>query len=118
MSEFSSPSDRPERHGYTEQDVQREVTELQQKSATAARIFDLRRIIGGLFVVYGVIVTVAGIADDQSAIDKAQGVNINLWTGIGMLLLGIFFLVWLKLRPTPPTAPEVTPEDLPDKPTA
>jgi hypothetical protein len=118
MSEFSSPSDRPERHGYSEQDVQREVTELQQKSATAARIFDLRRIIGGLFVVYGVIVTIAGIADDQSAIDKAQGVNINLWTGIGMLLLGIFFLVWLKLRPTPPTVPEVTPEDLPDKPGA
>jgi hypothetical protein len=118
MSEFSSPSDRPERHGYSEQDVQREVTELQQKSATAARIFDLRRIIGGLFVLYGVIVTVAGIADDQSAIDKAQGVNINLWTGIGMLLLGIFFLVWLKLRPTPPTVPEVTPEDLPDKPAA
>ncbi|MBO4256691.1 hypothetical protein [Streptomyces griseorubiginosus] len=118
MSEFSSPSDRPERHGYTEQDVLREVTELQQKSATAARIFDLRRIIGGLFVVYGVIVTIAGIADDQSAIDKAQGVNINLWTGIGMLLLGIFFLAWLKLRPTPPTVPEVTPEDLPDKPAA
>ncbi|MEU3333792.1 hypothetical protein ACWCQ1_28320 [Streptomyces sp. NPDC002144] len=118
MSEFSSPSDRPERHAYSEQDVQREVTELQQKSATAARIFDLRRIIGGLFVVYGVIVTIAGIADDQSAIDKAQGVNINLWTGIGMLLLGIFFLAWLKLRPTPPTVPEVTPEDLPDKPAA
>ncbi|MCH5673908.1 hypothetical protein [Streptomyces gilvus] len=118
MSEFSSPADRPERHGYSEQDVQREVTELEGKSATAARIFDLRRIIGGLFVVYGVIVTVAGIADDQSAIDKAQGVNINLWTGIGMLLLGIFFLAWLKLRPTPPTVPEVTPEDLPDEPGA
>ncbi|MFJ9905064.1 hypothetical protein ACIRVK_19560 [Streptomyces sp. NPDC101152] len=104
--------------GYSERDVQREVTELQQKSATAARIFDLRRIIGGLFVLYGVIVTIAGITDGQAAIDKAQGVNINLWTGIGMLLLGIFFLAWLKLRPTPPTVPEVTPEDLPDKPAA
>jgi hypothetical protein len=39
-----------------------------------------------------------------------------LRTGIGMLLLGIFFLAWLKLRPTPPTVPEVTDEDLPDKP--
>ncbi|MGN5379001.1 hypothetical protein BIV25_25335 [Streptomyces sp. MUSC 14] len=89
---------------YSEQDVQREVTELEGKSATAARIFDLRRIIGGLFVLYGVIVTITGITDSQSAIDKAQGVNINLWTGIGMLLLGVFFLVWLKLRPvqTPP----------------
>ena len=94
-----------DQHGYSEHDVQREVTELQEKSATAARIFDLRRIIGGLFVVYGVIVMIAGITDDQAAIDKAQGVNINLWTGIAMLVLGVFFLVWLKLRPTPPPAP-------------
>ncbi|WP_030941892.1 hypothetical protein [Streptomyces sp. NRRL S-646] len=96
MSEYS---------GYSEKDVQREVTELQSQSATAARIFDLRRIIGGLFVLYGIIVTIAGITDGQAAIDKAQGVNINLWTGIGMLLLGIFFLVWLRLRPTPPPVP-------------
>jgi hypothetical protein len=96
--------------GYSEKDVQREVTELQQKSATAARIFDLRRIIGGLFVLYGVIVTVTGLTDDQAAIDKAQGININLWTGIGMLLLGIFFLTWLKLRPTPPPLPPEAPE--------
>ncbi|MER6421828.1 hypothetical protein [Streptomyces sp. NPDC001137] len=94
-----------DQHGYSEHDVQREVTELQEKSATAARIFDLRRIIGGLFVVYGLIVMIAGITDDQAAIDKAQGVNINLWTGIAMLVLGVFFLVWLKLRPTPPPVP-------------
>ncbi|EST26588.1 hypothetical protein [Streptomyces roseochromogenus] len=97
---------------YSEEDVQREVTELESKSATAARIFDLRRIIGGLFVVYGVIVTITGITDSRSAIDKAQGININLWTGIGMLLLGIFFLTWLKLRPAapPPLPPEGSPE--------
>ncbi|MFF5013490.1 hypothetical protein [Streptomyces sp. NPDC001165] len=96
----------PRRHDHwTEEEVAREVFELETKSATASRIFDLRRIIGGLFVVYGVIVTIVGITDSQAAIDKAQGVNINLWTGIGMLLLGIFFLVWLKLRPTPPPLP-------------
>ncbi|MFY4718982.1 hypothetical protein [Streptomyces sp. LaBMicrA B280] len=89
-------------HHYTEGEIAREVTELESKSATASRIFDLRRIIGGLFVLYGVIVTITGITDPQSAIDKAQGVNINLWTGIGMLLLGVFFLVWLKLRPVAP----------------
>ncbi|MGV9337593.1 hypothetical protein [Streptomyces sp. NPDC003688] len=114
---MTEESPRPERdateHGATEQDVQREVTELEGKSATAARIFDLRRIIGGLFVVYGVIVTIAGITDSQAAIDKAEGVNINLWTGIGMLILGVFFLAWLKLRPTPPPLPAegVTEED-------
>ncbi|MFB6958825.1 hypothetical protein ACFCYB_17770 [Streptomyces sp. NPDC056309] len=92
----------PGRSGYSENDVQREVTDLESRSATAARIFDLRRIIGGLFVLYGVIVTITGITDSRSAIDKAQGVNINLWTGIGMLVLGVFFLAWMKLRPVAP----------------
>ncbi|WP_234533336.1 hypothetical protein [Streptomyces shenzhenensis] len=90
---------------YSERDVQREVTDLEGRSATAARIFDLRRIIGGLFVLYGIIVTITGITDSRAEIDKAQGININLWTGIGMLLLGVFFLVWLWLRPTPPPLP-------------
>ncbi|NUP21785.1 MAG: hypothetical protein HOZ81_38105 [Streptomyces sp.] len=103
--------ERPERPGYSEKDVQREVTELEGQSTTAARLFDIRRIIGGLFVIYGVIVTIAGLTDDDAAIDKAEGVNINLWTGLGMLLLGIFFLAWLKLRPTAPPPPDTTPDD-------
>ncbi|MDX2914858.1 MULTISPECIES: hypothetical protein [Streptomyces] len=88
--------------GYSERDVQREVTELQSRSATAAQLFDIRRIIGGLFVVYGVIVTLAGITASDAEIDKAEGVNINLWTGLGMLALGVFFLAWLWLRPVAP----------------
>ncbi|MFJ8807330.1 hypothetical protein [Streptomyces sp. NPDC102490] len=91
---------------YSDKNVQDEVSELETKSVTAARLFDIRRIIGGLFVIYGVIVTIAGIAASDEDIDKAQGVNINLWTGVGMLVLGVFFLAWLKLRPTaPPTPP-------------
>ncbi|MEU5093850.1 hypothetical protein [Streptomyces sp. NPDC020996] len=118
MNEHSGPSDQSGQpgqpgysgySGYSEKDVQREVSDLEAKSATAARIFDLRRIIGGLFVLYGVIVTITGLTDSAAEIDKAQGVNINLWTGLGMLLLGIFFLAWLKLRPTPPPTPP-TPE--------
>ncbi|GGX98921.1 hypothetical protein GCM10010510_50590 [Streptomyces anandii JCM 4720] len=62
-------------------------------------------------MLYGIIVTITGITDSQAAIDKAQGVNINLWTGIGMLILGIFFLVWMKLRPVaPPPAEELLEE--------
>ncbi|MEU6482761.1 hypothetical protein [Streptomyces sp. NPDC046887] len=91
-------------------DVQREVSELERKSATAARLFDIRRIIGGLFTVYGIIVTIAGITASDADLDKAVGVNVNLWTGLGMLALGIFFLVWLKLRPTAPPPP-VSDED-------
>jgi hypothetical protein len=108
-SDHSDRSGRPEHSGYSEEDVQREVTELEAKSATAARIFDLRRIIGGLFVLYGVIVTIAGINPSDATLDKAEGVNINLWTGLGMLILGVFFLVWLKVRPTVPPVLEETP---------
>ncbi|MEU0578677.1 hypothetical protein ABZ465_15555 [Streptomyces griseoincarnatus] len=94
---------------YSEDDPQKEITELETKSATAARLFDIRRIIGGLFVVYGVIVMIAGFTASDADIEKAAGVNINLWTGLGMLILGLLFLLWLWLRPTPP--PPAVPED-------
>ncbi|MEU3659436.1 hypothetical protein AB0E77_06665 [Streptomyces sp. NPDC032940] len=97
---------------YSDKNVQDEVSELESKSATAARLFDIRRIIGGLFVIYGVIVTIAGIVASDDDIDKAQGVNINLWTGVGMLVLGVFFLAWMKLRPI---APPELPADEPAK---
>lgn len=86
-------------------EYQHDVEELERKSATAARLFDVRRIIGALFTVYGIIVTVAGITASDADVKKAQGININLWTGLGMLALGAFFLVWLRLRPTPPPPP-------------
>ncbi|GAA3181951.1 MULTISPECIES: hypothetical protein [Streptomyces] len=96
---------------YSERDLQREITDLETKSATAARLFDIRRIIGGLFVVYGVIVTIAGFTASDADIKKAEGVNINLWTGLGMLVLGLLFLLWLKLRPTAPPPPDAIPEE-------
>lgn len=91
-------------------EMHKEVSDLEQKSATAARLFDIRRIIGGLFVVYGVIVTIAGISPSDADLKKAEGVHINLWTGLAMLALGLFFLVWLKLRPVqlPADAPDTT----------
>ena len=65
----------------------------------AANLFDLRRIIGGLFVVYGVLLTVLGLFDSQEEIDKAAGVNINLWAGLGMLVFGLLMLLWAFTRP-------------------
>ncbi|MDP9798072.1 hypothetical protein J2S43_006584 [Catenuloplanes nepalensis] len=73
--------------------------ELEQKRASAARTFDVRRVIGGLFTVYGVIVTVVGLLDGPDEIAKAEGVRINLWMGLGMLALGLLFLAWQWLRP-------------------
>lgn len=81
-----------------------EVSELERESATATQLFDIRTVIGGLFVVYGLLIGSAGLNASDAAITKAQGVNINLWTGIAMLVFGLLFLLWLKLRPlTSPT---------------
>ncbi|EST32601.1 hypothetical protein N566_19905 [Streptomycetaceae bacterium MP113-05] len=85
-----------------------QMDDLERRSGSSARLFDVRRIIGGLFVVYGVIVTIAGITASEADLEKAEGININLWTGLGMLALGVFFLLWLRLSPAvpPPAAPE------------
>lgn len=73
-------------------------TEAQRRSA-AARLFDVRRVIGGLFVVYGVIVTAVGAFDSAADLEKAEGVRINLWMGLAMLTLGLLFLAWQWWRP-------------------
>ena len=78
----------------------------EERRSTAARLFDVRRVIGGLFVVYGVIVTTIGLFDTTEELDKAQGVRINLWTGLGMLALGGLFLLWQWWRPAVPPRPE------------
>ena len=62
-------------------------------------LFDLRRIIGGLFVVYGLVLAVLGLFDSQEEIDKAAGVNINLWAGVAMLVFGVLMIVWALARP-------------------
>ena len=81
--------------------------EEEARTSAAARLFDVRRVIGGLFVVYGLIVGLVGIFDGSAAIDKAQGVRINLWAGLAMLVLGLLFLLWQWLSPAEaPEAPD------------
>src|SRR4051794_26431243 len=69
------------------------------REAQAANLFDLRRIIGGLFLLYGVVLTIAGLGDSDAEIQKAAGVHINLYAGLGMLALGGLFVAWALLRP-------------------
>ena len=71
----------------------------QPSARRAANLFDLRRIIGGLFIVYGLLLTVLGLFDSQEEIDKAAGVNINLWAGVGMLIFGLLMITWALTRP-------------------
>ena len=67
--------------------------------SAASKLFDLRVLIGGLFTLYGVLLTVYGFFTSDAEIQKAAGINMNLWLGIGMLVLGLLFLLWVKLAP-------------------
>jgi hypothetical protein len=70
-----------------------------RRATRAANLFDLRRIIGGLFVAWGVLLTVLGLFDSAAEVERAAGVRINLYAGLGMLVVGIVFLVWAFTRP-------------------
>jgi hypothetical protein len=76
-----------------------EIERTEEAKSSAAGLFDLRRIIGGLFTLYGVLVLGAGLFDGSNAEEKASGIDINVWTGLGMLLLGLGMLAWMALRP-------------------
>jgi len=69
------------------------------KARKAASLFDLRRMIGGLFVVYGVILFILGLGASDAEIEKAAGWNLNLWVGVAMLLVGLLFLAWQYFLP-------------------
>jgi xanthine/uracil/vitamin C permease (AzgA family) len=74
-------------------------TEDAEQRARGARLFDIRRLIGALFVVYGIVLVIVGLTDSKANIAKASGVHINLWTGLGMLIFGILMLIWAFGRP-------------------
>ncbi len=71
-----------------------------------AKLFDLRTFIGVLFVIFGVLVIIPGLAPSPADIEKAAGINIALWVGAMMLALGVIFLLWILLSPPPPVTKE------------
>ena len=64
-----------------------------------AKLFDLRTFIGALFVIFGVVVTIEGLVASPESIAKATGVNLSLWTGLCMLVVGVVFILWMLARP-------------------
>lgn len=62
--------------------------------------FDIRNVIGLLLLIYGLVLLALGVfnaSDEELA--RADGVNANLWAGLGIAAVGAFFLVWARLRP-------------------
>jgi hypothetical protein len=76
------------------------------EAAKAANRFDIRRLIGGLFILYGLILTALGIFGSAAVKNKAAGININLWTGLGMLVFAGLMIFWALARPVEPEPEE------------
>jgi hypothetical protein len=76
------------------------------EAAKAANRFDIRRLIGGVFVVYGLILVALGLLGSAGSKHKAAGINVNLWTGLGMLVFAALMIFWALSRPTVPEPPE------------
>jgi hypothetical protein len=74
-------------------------TQTDERTRRAANLFDIRRIIGGLFVVYGVTLTVLGLGASDEDLRRADGVNVNLMVGIVLLVMAAFFIIWALWRP-------------------
>jgi xanthine/uracil/vitamin C permease (AzgA family) len=79
-----------------------ELTPEEARNWRLAKLFDLRSFIGALFVIFGVLVTIPGLVASKATINKAAGINLGLWVGIIMLVMGLFFLAWVLLKPPAP----------------
>jgi hypothetical protein len=69
------------------------------RAERAANLFDIRRIIGGLFLLYGIVLTVMGFGASDEDIARAHGINVNLSVGIALLIIAALFIAWALWRP-------------------
>ena len=81
--------------GRDERDARRRITDadvatsFHDEADASGSLFDIRYLIGGLFTVYGIVLIVAGFFVSNA---KSGGMNINLYLGIAMLILGMMGL--------------------------
>ncbi len=65
-----------------------------------AGAFDIRVFIGSLLGIYGVVLTLTGLLGTSDAdLEKADGLNVNLWTGLALLVVAGAFITWARIRP-------------------
>ena len=55
-----------------------------------------------MFLLYGLILTVLGVFGSSHVKNKAAGLNIDLWAGIGMLVFAGLMIAWALWRPVEP----------------
>lgn len=53
---------------------------------------DLRLPMGLLFTLLGLLLSIYGLLGDRAIYQASLGVNVNLWSGLGMLVFGVLML--------------------------
>jgi len=61
---------------------------------------DIKIPIGLMFTILGLLLVIFGIAtgSDPEIYQKSMGMNVNLWTGLPMLVFGLLMLAFSKFR--------------------
>jgi hypothetical protein len=72
-------------------------------------LFDVRNIIGALLGIYGIVLTIAGLApgllrehdkgQTDNPVDLYVGTDANWWVGLILIGVAIVFIGWALLRP-------------------
>lgn len=79
----------------------------EKRAPRKAGAFDIRTFIATLLGLYGVVLLLMGLFGTSDAdLRKADGLNINLWGGIGILVAAVLLQAWAMWRPV------VVPKDL------
>ncbi len=60
---------------------------------------DIKLPIGLMFTILGILVTIFGLftSGDEALYNRSLGININLWSGVGMLIFGLIML-WFSRK--------------------
>jgi hypothetical protein len=83
-------------------DQQRTTTEQPDtgEATHQAGAFDIRTFIALLIGIYGVVLVATGLfGTSEEALAKAGGLNVNLWAGLGMVVVAALFQIWARARP-------------------
>ena len=81
-----------------------------------AGAFDIRNFIAMLIGIYGVVLVLLGIFDTSAEdLERAGGLNINLWAGAGMAVVAAVFAAWARMRPVVVPAENDEPETEDDR---
>ena len=62
---------------------------------------DIKIPIGLMFTILGLLLAIFGLATsgDAELYRRSLGINVNLWTGLAMLAIGVLMLASTRLKP-------------------